>query len=103
MRTTLRGLVAVLIVAGGVEVADAQVWTQGRINPWTGNLQRSTVARNPWTGTVGVQNTVVNPWTGGVATNTVRANPWTGGVYRGAAVANPWTGHVGGFYSFRRW
>lgn len=104
MRTILLGAVAAAALALAAEPAHAQVRVHSGVNPWTGNMHRTAVARNPWTGNMVGRTTVHNPWTGTTATRVGAVNPWTGGVYRGGAAVNPWTGqHAGWGWYGRRW
>jgi hypothetical protein len=105
MRTILLGAVTAIALALTAEPAHAQVRVRAGVNPWTGNMYRSAVARNPWTGTTVGRTTAHNPWTGATATRAAGFNPWTGGFYRGGAAVNPWTGQhaAWGWHGGRRW
>ncbi len=101
MRMILVSAAAAIALLFAAETAQAQVWVNQGVNPWTGRQYATQTARNPWTGTTVQRTNTFNPWTGTQTTRVNAVNPWTGGVYRGGAAFNPWTGQRA-FYG-RRW
>jgi hypothetical protein len=92
---------AALLLLAVLVPADAQVFVNRGVNPWTGNAYRNVTVRNPWTGRVGSSTAVYNPWTGTTFQNRQFYNPWTGRGVSRSAVSNPWTGMYR--WGARRW
>jgi hypothetical protein len=95
---------AVLLLLVALVPANAQVFVNRGINPWTGRAHRNVTVHNPWTGRTGTFTRAYNPWTGTTVRGGTVHNPWTGRTVAGGAVRNPWTGETyWGVTGNRRW